>query len=94
VPKKSDWAGLQESTPEPAVGQVWQSCDIREVESYGDCRRVRIDEIFVPPGGRRKARCTVISAGTRKRKVVGRQVEILVARLFPHATGYRYIEGP
>jgi hypothetical protein len=53
-------------------------------------------EIVAPttPGGRTKARCSIVFAGRHhKRNTLGKVVEILAARLFPSATGYRYIEG-
>jgi hypothetical protein len=41
---------------------------------------------------RRKAHCVVVSAGKRT-ELVGKRLDILCTRLFPGATGYRYIEG-
>jgi hypothetical protein len=96
VPKTSPWADLAAISPKPAVGQVWESCDVRELVRFGARRRIRIVEIVAPttPGGRTKARCSIVFAGRHhKRNTLGKVVEILAARLFPSATGYRYIEG-
>lgn len=93
MPPKSDWAGLRKITPTPREGQIWESCDIREMESYGARRRIRIESMDAPSlMARRKAHCIVVSAGRRK-ALVGKKIDILCSRLFPGSTGYRYIEG-
>ncbi|MFJ3923055.1 hypothetical protein [Streptomyces sp. NPDC090022] len=72
---------MTDTTPAPAVGQIWQDNDKR-----GFGRRIRIDSIDGT-----HARVTEVSGRDHSPVLYGRATRIRLDRFRPTSTGYRYI---
>jgi len=72
------------------VGQIWESCDKRELEPHwgrkSGHKRLRVDRI-VTEGIRRYAECTVVNAEGGERTTS----RVRVDRFRPTSTGYRLV---
>jgi len=74
------------------VGQIWESCDKRELEPHwgrkSGHKRLRVDRI-VTEGIRRYAECTVVNAEPERGERTMSRVR--VDRFRPTSTGYRLV---
>jgi hypothetical protein len=78
--------------PKVRVGQVWESCDKRELPTpwggrKGGQKRVRVQRIVVD-GTRRYADCELVNAEPGERKAT----RIRIDRFRPTSTGYKLVK--